>query len=162
MKFISKGMDDAEELSEYLHPIWCEVFGPLMSPGEAEYKFNSWYDPEGIRNMFSEGYEIGYIFEDDTRVGLYSYNIQDDGRFHISKLYLEKAYRGKGLGRRALEMMFDIARDSGCTEAYLEVYHSNTRAFEMYLKAGMTDYTRYREEAGNGYYRDGYTMVKHL
>jgi ribosomal protein S18 acetylase RimI-like enzyme len=112
--------------------------------------------------MISEGYEIGYIIENGERIGLYSFRIEGDSRFHISKLYLEQRFRGRGLGRKALEMMFDIARENGCTQAYLEVYHNNKIAFDMYLKAGMTDYHRYRESAGNGYYRDGYTMIKHL
>ena len=158
MEFVRKGQDDAEELSEYLHPIWLEVFDPLMSPGEAEYKFMAWSNPDEIRASMRDGHEFGYIFEEGERIGLYSYHVQDDGRFYISKLYLEKRYRGRGLGRKALDMMFSIARENGCTEAYLNVFHNNDHAFRMYLKAGMTDYSRYRESAGNGYYRDGYTM----
>jgi len=36
MEFVSKGPEDAEELSDYLHPIWHEVFDPMMPCEEAE------------------------------------------------------------------------------------------------------------------------------
>jgi len=157
MEFISKGPEDAAEMSEYLYPIWHEVFDPLMPWEEAEYVFRAWTTPEAIVRAMSEGYEFGYILEEGERIGLYSYRIQDDGRFYINKLYLESRHRGKGLGSRAIGMMLDTARSAGCHEVYLNVYYRNDRAIEAYKRAGMTGY-RHKESIGNGYYRDDYIM----
>ena len=158
MEFVRKGPDDAEELSEYLHPIWHEVFDPLMPPEEAEYIFSTWTNPDAIRESIGHGYEFGYVYKDGERLGLYSYHIQDDGRFYINKLYLEPRFRGRGLGHEALLSMFDIARENGCSEVYLNVYYHNQRAFKAYLRAGMTDYYRCLQMIGDGVIRNDYVM----
>jgi RimJ/RimL family protein N-acetyltransferase len=157
MEFMEKGPGDAAELSEYLYPIWHEVFDPLMPWEEAEYIFRAWTNPEAIVEAMSKGYVFGYVFCEGSRIGLYSYRLQEDGRFYINKLYLEKEYRGKGLGSEAIRMMMDLARSSGCPEVYLNVYYRNEKAIAAYKRAGMTGY-RYKESIGNGYYRDDYIM----
>lgn len=157
MEFIRKGPQDVNELSEYLYPIWHEVFDVLMPWDEAEYVFRSWNAPEAIVESMANGYEFGYIIESGVRIGLYSYRIQDDGRFYINKLYLESSSRGKGLGSQAIQLMLDTARSNGCKEAYLNVYYKNEGAIKAYKKAGMSGY-RHKESIGNGYYRDDYVM----
>jgi len=157
MEFIEKGPECAAELSEYLYPMWHEVFDPLMPWEEAEYIFRAWTNPDAIVEAMSKGYVFGYVFSEGSRIGLYSYRLQDDGRFYINKLYLEKDCRGKGLGSEAIRMMKDMARSSGCTEVYLNVYYRNERAIDAYKRAGMTGY-RYKESIGNGYFRDDYVM----
>ena len=99
---------DAGELSEYLHPIWHEVFDPLMPYEEAEYIFTTWTNPDAIRKAMSDGYEFGYVYKDSMRLGLYSFHIQDDKRFYINKLYYEPRFRGTGLGNEVLRKMISI------------------------------------------------------
>ena len=161
MEFVSVGPENAAELSEYLYPIWHEVFDEMMPWDEAEYVFRAWTTPEEIVKAMSGGYEFGYVYDGGTRLGLYSYRIQDDGRFYINKLYFEKEHRGKGLGSEAIGMMFDIARSKGCQEVYLNVYYKNETAIKAYERAGMTGY-RHKESIGGGYYRDDYIMSKKL
>ncbi len=162
MEFVRKGPEDAEELSAYLHPIWHEVFDPLMPYEEAEYIFQTWTNPDAIREAMSEGYEFGYVYEGSDRLGLYSYRIQDDGRFYVNKLYYEPRFRGKGLGHEALLKMLSIARENGCSEAYLNVYYRNEKAFRAYIRAGFTDYYRYSGDIGGGHTREDYVMSMRL
>ncbi len=157
MEFVEIGPGSAAELSEYLYPIWHEVFDRLMPWEEAEYVFNAWNTPDNIVKTMSEGYVYGYISEESQRIGMYSYRVCDDGRFYINKLYLESAFRGKGLGSKAIQKMFDIGRSEGCHEAYLNVYYKNSDAIKAYQRAGMTGY-RHKESIGGGYYRDDYIM----
>jgi len=161
VEFVKKGPEDAAEISEYLYPIWHEVFDPLMPWDEAEYVFRAWTTPEAIAKAMSDGYEFGYVFEGGQRLGIYSYRIMEDGRFYINKLYYESRFRGKGLGSKAIEKMFDIARSEGCSEVYLNVYYKNENAIKAYKRAGMTGY-RNREPIGDGYYRDDYIMSARL
>ena len=157
MYFTEIDQRSAAELSEYLYPIWHEVFDRMMPWDEAEYVFNAWNTPDIISESICEGYVYGYIFEDDLRIGMYSYRVQDDGRFYINKLYLESAYRGQGLGSKAIKLMIDKACSEECHEVYLNVYYKNEDAIKAYQRAGMTGH-RHRESIGNGYYRDDYIM----
>ncbi len=162
MEFVKKGPEDAEELSGYLYPLWHGVYDPMITWEEAEYIFRIWTEPDIIRESMSAGYEYGYIFHEGERIGLYSFHVQDDGRFYINKIYLEEMFRGKGLGNKALQKMIDLARSSGCSKAYLNVYYDNEKAFKAYIRAGFTDYYRDKEDIGNGYYRDDYIMSMDL
>ena len=162
MEFVRKRPEDAEELSEYLHPIWHEVFDPLMPYEEAEYIFTTWTNPDAIRKAMSDGYEFGYVYRDSERLGLYSYHLQDDKRFYINKLYYEPQFRGKGFGNEALRKMISIARENECSEVYLNVYYRNERAFKAYLRAGLTDCYRCSEDIGGGYSREDYIMSMKL
>lgn len=160
MKFVKCGSDRSEELNSYLHPIWHEVFDPIMIDGakEAEYIFTTWMNPLAITKDMEKGYEYGFIEDSGTRIGLYSWHIQDDGKFYINKLYLEPKFRGKGLGNKALLSMFDIAQEQGCSEAYLNVYYYNERAIKAYIRAGMHIDYRCLQSIGNGITRNDYIM----
>lgn len=160
MEFRKCGPNDTEELSAYLHPIWHEVFDPIMvdGPDTAEYIFSTWMNPDAVRRDMENGYEYGYVYDSNTRLGLYSWHLQDDGRFYINKLYLEPQFRGKGLGHEALTEMFDIARSRGCSEAYLNVYFWNQRAVRAYERAGMHLKYRCLQMIGDGVTRNDLIM----
>ncbi|MCQ2084551.1 MAG: GNAT family N-acetyltransferase [archaeon] len=165
MEFKPATSADSKELSEYLHPIWHEVFDDIMLKGaeEAEYIFTTWTNPEAIAKSIDEdGYEYGFIEVDGKRAGLYSYHIQDDGRFYVNKLYLDSAFRGKGLGQAGLNIMKDIAIKNGCTEMYLNVYFYNEKAIKAYLRFGMNNYYRCLLNIGNGITRNDYVMSMKL
>lgn len=164
MEFIACGPEKSGELSEYLHPMWHEVFDDMMVGGaeEAEYIFTTWTNPQAIRESIEHGYEYGYVMRDGVRIGLYSFRLQEDGRFYINKLYLEPPYRGKGIGNEALMLMMDIARGKGCNEIYLNVYYGNKRAIKAYERAGFDHAYRCLQNIGNGITRNDYVMSRSL
>jgi 8-oxo-dGTP diphosphatase len=54
----------------------------------------------------------------------------------IEALAVAPGFQGQGLGRKALEQAFRTLAGHGATEALLNVVESNTRALDLYLKAG--------------------------
>ncbi len=61
----------------------------------------------------------------------------------VDELYLREKFRGKGLGRAALEFVEGVCRAKGMKTLHLEVDRVNTRAQEIYRKAGYRDHDRY-------------------
>lgn len=61
----------------------------------------------------------------------------------VDELYLRERFRGKGLGRAALEFVEGVCRAEGIKAVHLEVDRVNTRAQEVYRKAGYRDHDRY-------------------
>ena len=61
----------------------------------------------------------------------------------VDEIYLTEDYRGRGIGRRALEFVFAFCRSHGIDAVHLEVEKANTRARALYLKAGFADHTRH-------------------
>jgi len=61
----------------------------------------------------------------------------------IDELYLDPSFRGRGLGRLAIEFLVARCRASGLRALHLEVERPNTRAQAIYRKAGFVDHDRY-------------------
>ena len=68
------------------------------------------------------------------------------GESHILNLAIHPDYQGRGLGRRLLGHMLDIARRHHATSAFLEVRASNHTAAGLYDSIGFNEIGR----------RDGY------
>lgn len=81
--------------------------------------------------------EAGYI-----TLG-WCFSVEQGGRFVLlDELYLTPAARGRGWGRRALELARDWAATQGAAVIRLEVNHHNARARKLYLSAGYRDDAR--------------------
>src|SRR5262249_43957652 len=61
----------------------------------------------------------------------------------IDELYIEPAYRRRGLGRMAVEFAEQRARELSVNALHLEVDHGNDPAMELYRKIGYADHDRY-------------------
>jgi ribosomal protein S18 acetylase RimI-like enzyme len=57
----------------------------------------------------------------------------------VDELYVREGFRGQGLGTHALEVAADLCRAHGVRALHLEVERRNTRAQEIYRKAGFVD-----------------------
>jgi GNAT superfamily N-acetyltransferase len=68
------------------------------------------------------------------------FSVEQGGRFVLlDELYLLPATRGGGLGRKALNLAADWAREAGAQVVRLEVNHHNARAKALYLGCGYVD-----------------------
>lgn len=60
----------------------------------------------------------------------------------IDELFVHEAFRGRGIGTRALAFLKDAARDLGVTALRLEVERKNVDQQRLYRKAGFEDQDR--------------------
>lgn len=61
----------------------------------------------------------------------------------VDEIYVREAYRGQGLGKRALQFLETQCRALGVQALHLEVERVNTHAQEVYRKHGFADHDRY-------------------
>lgn len=109
------------------------------------------------------------IFRDCLRVGyacravelggeLIGYGIlaSGAGEAHVLNVCMNEVFRCRGIGRRLLEHLMDLAREAGMSEIFLEVRPSNTNAIRLYhslgfrqigVRRGYYQATRGREDA---------------
>ncbi len=80
------------------------------------------------------GGPVGYI------VLTLGFSLEFHGRdAFIDEIYIRSEYRGRGIGRRALEVAEGACRSLGVGALHLEVGRENTDAQGMYRKAGFED-----------------------
>jgi ribosomal protein S18 acetylase RimI-like enzyme len=81
---------------------------------------------------------VGYV------VLTISFSFEYRGRdAFIDELYIEPAYRRRGLGRMAMEFAEQRAKELGVNAVHLEVDHGNDPAMELYRKIGYADHDRH-------------------
>jgi GNAT superfamily N-acetyltransferase len=81
---------------------------------------------------------VGYI------VLTFGYSLEYLGRdAFIDEFYLRESYRGRGWGRRTLEFVEEAGRAADVRTIHLEVVRANTRAKEVYRRAGYSDHDHY-------------------
>lgn len=51
----------------------------------------------------------------------------------INEVSVAESYRRRGVGKRLMEAMFDVARKLGCVEAWVLTDRENTAAMNLYL-----------------------------
>jgi phosphinothricin acetyltransferase len=67
---------------------------------------------------------------------------------HVADLsvYVERGWRGKGVGRRLLERLIAIARDIGYHKLVLAAFPTNTAGMALYERMGFSPVGIYREQ----------------
>lgn len=90
----------------------------------------------------------GYLLEYDGKpAGFFlltlGYSIENGGTDgFIDDIYLLPELRGIGLGRTAVQLAMEAAREVGIRVLLLEVEEPNDRAYNLYLKMGFEDTKR--------------------
>jgi GNAT superfamily N-acetyltransferase len=83
------------------------------------------------------GRPVGYV------VLTLGFSVEAGGREGcLDELFLLPEVRGRGIGRRVLELFEDEARRLGIRRLFLEVEHGN-RALGLYRRAGFVDHRRH-------------------
>ena len=105
-------------------------------------------DPEGIdadlKDIEQEYFKRGgvlYVLEDDGKIiGTYGLYPMESGSCELRKMYLRKAYRGRGIGRSMLRQAVAKAEEMGFDEITLETATALVEAIELYKSFGFTSY----------------------
>jgi ribosomal protein S18 acetylase RimI-like enzyme len=88
-----------------------------------------------------------FLVEDGVEVGFFvlslGYSPEHGGTDgFIDDLYILPGHRGRGLGRRALDLALDESRKCGIRVLLLEVEAENDRAYYLYTSMGFSDTKR--------------------
>ncbi len=124
---------------------------------------DAWSEPLVLEELTSPWSSyLGVFAQGQTGTQLIGYGgVKGDLEADLMTIGLVNGWRGKGLGRRLLQALVDVAADRGVRKLFLEVRESNRRARKMYQRAGFL-------EVGKtpGYYRfpteAAVTMVRDL
>jgi putative acetyltransferase len=125
---------DNKEIAELIRSVFRE-FG-IARPGTV------YFDPttDNLFSLFRKPGSVYWIAEENGKItggcGIYSTPGLPEGCCELVKFYLLSSARGKGTGRRLLEMSIESAREMGYRQIYLESLPELSRAIGLYEKAG--------------------------
>ena len=140
--------------------IWHEYFPCILSESQIDYMVDRFQSEPAMRSQVAEkGYRYYFIVDDGSVVG-YTAIVPEGDVLFISKVYLLKEHRGKGLGTQAIKCIFDICSKEGFRSAYLTVNRGNAKAISAYERNGFRTVREQVTDIGNGFVMDDYVMEK--
>jgi len=97
----------------------------------------------------------GFVAVDDEVRGFISVEVADwNRRLHIHQVTVAPSHRGRGVGRKLMDLALDHGRSRGARTAWLETSNVNVPAVRAYLRMGFTlcglDTTLYRGTPAEG------------
>ena len=148
------------QLAEMASKIWHEYFPSVISEAQIDYMVERFQSAPAMRDQISNhNYHYYFIKFDGIRIG-YTALVPEGDALFISKLYLSRAYRGRGLGTEAIKSIFGICLDKGYRSAYLTVNRGNAMAIRAYERNGFRTVRSQATDIGRGFVMDDYVMEK--
>lgn len=157
-KFIKVKKEDIKELASLASAIWHEYWPVLLTPEQIDYMVENFQSENAINNQYdNENYTYYFIRENDKNAGYFGVSAKQDYLF-LSKLYISKDYRAKGLGTMAFEKIKEIAQNQNYKKIQLTVNKHNENTIKAYLKWGFKIIDSVVTDIGSGFVMDDYIM----
>ena len=129
IKIVQAGRNHMEAIRRMRNGANAYLINKVAITPEAQWKF---YD----RKVATGKYMLWLVQDGSLPVGyLQARNIKK-GRDCEVGIYLDPAVRGKGVGKRVMEMLLTTLKSRGFKECWLEVLKSNIHAQNLFMRAG--------------------------
>lgn len=142
--------------------IWPEHYLSIIGQAQVDYMLERFQSAAAIAAQMREGYEYFLLRMNDQGdgqwLGYAAVRAEPHAqRLFISKLYLLKEMRGRGLGRAAMNFLAQLAGQRGLTTLWLTVNKHNP-ALAAYLRIGFVNVGAVVTDIGGGYVMDDYQL----
>lgn len=150
------------QLAQLANTIWHEYFTSIISEEQIEYMIEKFQSFEAIQKaMKEEGYIYFLGYEEDMLVG-YCGVKPEETRVFLSKLYLHKDQRGKGLASILLKKAIAFAKEQQKTAIYLTCNKYNQHSLDVYYGKGFKTIDSVQSDIGDGFIMDDYILQLEL
>lgn len=158
-------------LSKLAENIWNEYWPCILKQAQIDYMVEKFQSYQAIKNQIeNENYIYKVICLDGENAGYFGISKKDKKIWvenspkisfeylFLSKLYLKKEFRAKGLGYKAFLEIKKIAENTGLKYIYLTVNKYNENTIKAYEKWGFETVETAVSDIGSGFIMDDYIM----
>jgi len=156
----------SEELAQtatLAHKIWNEHFVPIIGHAQVDYMLATFQSETAIREQIGAGYRYFLVVLGTTPVGYFALiTDRETGLAQLSKLYIRKQQRRRGLARHAVAWAEQLCRKENSHTLWLAVNRHNRLAIDVYRALGFRQSGECKADIGEGFFMDDYTMSKEI
>ena len=161
MDIIEVHEDLIDVTSAFASDVFIDYYSSLIGKTQANYMADLFLSKEAISKLIEDGAIFKIVLDNFEPVGFTEYVKQDD-RVFLSKLYVRKDKRNKGIGRLMLNECIKYTKANNLTKIYLTVNKGNTKTIEKYKHIGFVTIDSVVNDIGNNYVMDDYIMQLEL
>ncbi|RYH74099.1 GNAT family N-acetyltransferase [Flavobacteriaceae bacterium 144Ye] len=153
--------NDYKQIADLGFIIWNEHYTPIIGAEQVAYMLEKFQSEKAIQQQVEEGFEYYLITFETVSVGYICVKKKRDALF-LSKIYVLSDYRGKKIGKTAIQFVERRANTLHCNSIELTVNKYNVNSIKAYEKLGFKTIEALVMDIGNGFVMDDYRMVKNL
>ena len=153
--------EDIAEVARLAREIWQEHYLPIIGQAQIDYMLEKFQSSGAITRQIEQKYEYYLVLDRGQSTG-YAGVVPDAGKSKLllSKIYIRKELRGRGLGKETLEFLENICRQRSITTIWLTVNKNNACSISWYTKRGFTNTGPTVQDIGEGFVMDDFIMEK--
>lgn len=129
--------DDAmlTDVAKLARAIWQEHFTPIIGKAQVEYMLTHLQSKKAMAEQIHDGYIYFKLVKSGHLCGYCA--IRKEGeRLFLSKLYIQKDYRGMGLSSKTFRFLKELCRNDHLHTIYLTCNKYNSSTLAIYKHAG--------------------------
>jgi len=157
MNIITINKDLIPQTSKFSKDIFIDYYTNLIGYDQSLYMANKFLSEEAINNLINNGAIFRLVYENNVPIAFTEY-IKEEKRVFLSKLYVSKTFRGKGIGRYMFEDCIKYTLNNNLNKIYLTVNKYNYPSLDIYKHLGFIQIDAVVNDIGNGYVMDDYIM----
>ncbi|MXV49900.1 GNAT family N-acetyltransferase [Pedobacter sp. HMF7647] len=138
MIFETATVNDLPTIHKLAHEIWWPTYSEVISAEQISFMLENMYSEEALLQQMNEGMQFLLVNDEDGPIA-FAGHCAEESAYKLHKIYLLPRAQGKGLGKKIIDHVADIARANYFQCLELNVNRNNP-AFEFYKKLGFEVY----------------------
>ena len=162
MNYIKVKVNDThaiKELSSLASKIVKEHYDPILGATQNDYMIDKFQSAAAITEQIKQGYQYYFVSYKNNNIGFIAFYPRKD-EMYLSKFYLQKEERGKGISKDMLHFVIKKTKEAGLNTIVLNVNKHN-KAVLVYEKLGFIKIREEKNDIGNGFFMDDF-VYKYL
>lgn len=151
-----------EIIEKLANEILHEVYDPIIPTEHTDYFLTEFQSINAIENQIQNENFSYYLLNFSTKTVGYLGIQRQNKKLILSKLYILKSFRGKKIGKTALEFVNRFAIENGFEKIELIVNRQNQNTVDIYLKNGFEIIESIVNSFPNGHSVEDYKMEKNI
>jgi ribosomal protein S18 acetylase RimI-like enzyme len=152
-------IEDLKIIQSIAHRTWPDTFGKILSQAQIDYMLHSFYDLPHLQEQNEKGHIFLLADESGEKLGFTGFEMnQEPGKTKIHKIYILPDAQGKGIGKKLIQAITEIALENEQTNILLNVNKYNEGAIDFYENLGFINIKSEIIDIGNGYVMDDFVF----
>jgi ribosomal protein S18 acetylase RimI-like enzyme len=156
--FRQANIKDIDEIQMLARRIWDEAYSEILTKDQIDYMLEMMYSGKAITEELVGDVVWEVIVADGKLCGYLSYGPSEDNSVKLSKIYIDKGFRGKSIASDAIKRVIRYAVLNGKDYIFLSVNKNNKRAIRAYENNGFAIAASAVKDIGCGFVMDDYIM----
>ena len=149
---------EVTKLELFAAEIWREHYPSIIGAAKVEYMLQKFQTTEALMAQIKEGMQLFWINDEDEHAGYAAIKRQENTYLFVSKFYVHKRFRGKGIGKSTMKWLSSKAAEMHLDGLELTVNKNNASAISFYEALGFENILSQKVDIGGGFYMDDYVM----